>query len=498
MPFRFFGGPLLQYTKPSDGASGSPPDLALASPGRHRSDTNDINFNKPLQSASGQTLLPDAVVQWADCNRPAASDVNDAEDCSTVEQLISPGISDSRVVLAQKRRNSGSDNSSNCRAPDNDEVAADGSYCRRTKVRVIQDPALRLQNVQLSSQLNEERARVGALTVQLHRAQHEQVANAWMARGVYDQLSSQLRTAVEARNSEQDRARQSLESTEYRLSHDYEERLQQALNEREQRFQQELQEALQQECQNLSTQLEEAVQQRLQNLTRSREDVYQSEVRRMQEEHQQQAAESMRVQQDLEKRIQELEQIQAQESQELAQRHQQELEAQLQLQHQDLTTQTAAEIQQQLDQRDRSHEQSLRAQISRIREEHQQAISESTRTREQMQSKIQELEQARAQETDRAERAHASAEAAFRSEAAYESIWNHDAEMIAGLEAHVERLQVENSSLTSKLSRESARACQSSQGDNTAIPAQGILNSNASSGLSARAREKLPADPRLA
>lgn len=50
-----------------------------------------------------------------------------------------------------------------------------------------------------------------------------------------------------------------------------------------------------------------------------------------------------------------------------------------------------------MDERDRHHEQSLRAQTSRMEEERQQEIAESTRIYDEMQSRIQEYEQARAQ-----------------------------------------------------------------------------------------------------
>lgn len=191
--------------------------------------------------------------------------------------------------------------------------------------------------------------------------QQEQVATAWRARGIYNKMSSQLQAAVSARNSaveelaevtqaldvtssseahiqplsliasnvqvsenhsqllvaaleERDNALQELEQiqdTERRLTREYEQRLQQAFEEHQQRYQQELEEQIQQERQIILVQMEETTHQRLQEL-KCDHDLHQSEMRRAEEEHQQQAVELTRTCEELENRIQELEQMRTQ------------------------------------------------------------------------------------------------------------------------------------------------------------------------------------------
>ncbi|KAG5334807.1 hypothetical protein C0989_003034, partial [Termitomyces sp. Mn162] len=313
----------------------------------------------------------------------------------------------------------------------------------------------------LSNQLNEEWVRVNALNHQLSQIQQEQVATAWHARGIYDRMSSQLQAVTSKRDSaveELTLVAQALDmvspteecielslvaSNELALSNQilltnslvqHAQALQaSALDEHEQRYQQEFKKQLQQEHQIISTQLEVATQQQLQELERNHKQSYQSVIHCMQEEHQQETVELTRACEGLENRIQELER----ESQECKQRFQEELKQCLQLQQQNLATQTAAEIQQRLDEQSHIHEQSLQAQVSRLEEEHRQQIMESTVARKEMESRIQELEEVQIQAANAIKQAHTSAEAASHSETAFKSILNHNTKVISDLQEQV-------------------------------------------------------------
>ncbi|KAH0578096.1 hypothetical protein J132_02151 [Termitomyces sp. J132] len=322
MLFHFVFGrpPLLKYTQSSNNPSGNSQDLASQDPAltsssdSHFGSTNTLTMIEevedsdgtialvqplylPLQTSGGEASFTDATIVQRD-----TSDMDSIEDSLAMEQLDGLGTSDSGASLTWKCCDSCSSGSHS-----HIEVDADGIYHHHTKVRVIQDPGLRLQNSQLSTQLNEERARVDILTVQLCQMQHKQVATAWVARGVYDEMSSQLQAAVDARNSEQDSRCQIPEDMDHTRSHG--QRLQQTLDKCEESHQWELQEWLQQEHQNITMELEATFQQQLQALESSHEEVHQFEVHHLQEEYQQQIAESARAQGDLETRIQELEEI---------------------------------------------------------------------------------------------------------------------------------------------------------------------------------------------
>ncbi|KAG5349382.1 hypothetical protein C0989_004253, partial [Termitomyces sp. Mn162] len=309
----------------------------------------------------------------------------DVEVNSTAVLFNSSSASVSGNILTQKHRG-GDSLSTNY---EDTEIAADSSYCHRTKVRVIQDPMLYLQNNHLSNQLNEERIRVNALNHQLSQIQQEQVATAWHARGIYDRMSSQLQAVT----SERDSAVEELTVVAQAL--------------------------------DMVSPTEEHVEL---SLVASNELAPSNQIL---------PTNSL---------VQHAQALQASELQEHKQHFQEELKQHLQLQQQNLATQTAAEIQQRLDEQSHIHEQSLQAQVSRLEEEHRQQIMESTVARKEMESRIQELEEVQIQAANAIEQACTSAEAASRSETAFESILNHNTEVISDLQEQVECLEAQTAS----------------------------------------------------
>ncbi|KAG6887471.1 hypothetical protein C0992_012147, partial [Termitomyces sp. T32_za158] len=193
------------------------------------------------------------------------------------------------------------------------------------------------------------------------------------------------------------------------------ERLQQSLQEQEQHFHQ--------ERQSLSAHTTAQVEQALQEQDRIHAQSLRDEVGRLQAEHQRQIMESTQATTEMEDRLRRLE------------------AAQLQREHQDLSATTAAEVQQHLEEQHRNHQQALHSEITRLQNEHQQQMTDATQAREEMETRIQELEQVQAQQSSLTEQVRLSAQAAARSEEAYETVANinlHNSEVIAELQAQLE------------------------------------------------------------
>ncbi|KAG6875232.1 hypothetical protein C0993_010219 [Termitomyces sp. T159_Od127] len=164
--------------------------------------------------------------------------------------------------------------------------------------------------------------------------------------------------------------------------------------------------------------------------------------------------------------------------------------------------QNAAEVHQRLEEQNHSHQRALQTEIHHLQAEHQQQFAELTQAREEMENRIQELEQSHAQKSNLIEQLRLSAEAAARAEEVHETVRNivsHDAEVIVDLQAQldarshrVEQLEAQIDSQTphhvTAATREPPEDSQDSHSSNTESYAH----------LSATAREKLPADPRLA
>ncbi|KAG6884257.1 hypothetical protein C0993_012730 [Termitomyces sp. T159_Od127] len=198
-------------------------------------------------------------------------------------------------------------------------------YCVRTKLRVIADPRLSLQNTQLSNQLHEERAKVDLLTTQLRQVQNDQVRTAWMARGIFDgfveqsnaefgsvqaqaiqasQASSKILSDTAAQRDDALQRLEQLSQEQDCLKQEYERRLHEALTERqtlEERQQQEL-DRLQQDLQDqerhfqqeqhaIAAQNTTVIQRRLEEHDRAHEQTLKDEIERLQAEHQQQIME---------------------------------------------------------------------------------------------------------------------------------------------------------------------------------------------------------------
>ncbi|KAH0585329.1 hypothetical protein H2248_008570 [Termitomyces sp. 'cryptogamus'] len=422
-------GPLLlQDTPLPDTTSGNSNNLASFDPD-HCSNNNILPMiEEPDELATDgtivlhgippdKTLSRDALANGMSINnhQESVNDINTVAVTSVATQSSSSGVSNYRNLLIWKHQDTRSDDSRST-IRDLVEVAADG-------------------NKRLSNQLYEERIRVDLLAVQMHQMQREQGENAQRASGIYDEVPSQLQAVVHTINSDvkitevaqvldvaspathlvqhaqafqvvqprsvqvealQDSQNGSQIFTEtsakqdpaLRPRHNYEQRLQWVLNERKRHFSQELEEQLQQEHQNVSAEIEARIQEWLQELEHGQEQSHHLQVHQMEEECQQQAAESIRAHEELVNRIKELKQVQARESQDREQRFQQELEERLQLQHQELSAQTAAQIEQQLLEREHDHEQSHQAQLSRLEEERREEIAEFSRTHEEFLSRI--------------------------------------------------------------------------------------------------------------
>ncbi|KAG5729292.1 hypothetical protein E4T56_gene2187 [Termitomyces sp. T112] len=120
---------------------------------------------------------------------------------------------------------------------------------------------------------------------------------------------------------------------------------------------------------------------------------------------------------------------------------------------------------------------------------------ESTVARKEMESRIQELEEVQIQAANAIEQACTSAEAASRSETAFESVLNHNTEVISDLQEQVECLEAQtasnNSHHVSNMATDPSQVLQASNLD-PSVQRPSILDT-----LSDRAHNRLPADSQL-
>ncbi|KAG6865818.1 hypothetical protein C0993_007813, partial [Termitomyces sp. T159_Od127] len=337
---------------------------------------------------------------------------------------------------SQKRPNSMANNSAN---PEDVEGSA-GSYQIRTKLRIIADPRLDRENRELLNQLQEERIRVNLLAAQLRQAQNDQVKTAWVTRGIVNGMVEQSNAEHDLRDDALQKLQDVLHERD-RLKREHEQHLQQALEERQ--MYEERQRNLQQDLQEQERRFQEerqTLQQAFENQNHNHAQTLQAEIDRLQAEHQQHIAESTQAREGLENRLGEMEAAQSQELQERETRYHRELNERLDQERQNLLTQSTTEVRQRLEEQDRNHQQALQSEISRLQAGHQQQLAEATQAREDMENRIRELEQVRAQDSNLIEQARLSAQAATRLEEAHETLRNvvsHDSEVIANLQAQL-------------------------------------------------------------
>ncbi|KAG6884014.1 hypothetical protein C0993_002077 [Termitomyces sp. T159_Od127] len=317
------------------------------------------------------------------------------------------------------------------------------SYQIRTKLRIIADPRLARENSELLNQLQEERTRVNLLAAQLRQAQNDQVRTAWVTRGIVNGMVEQSNAGHNLR----DDALQQLQDVSHerdRLKREYEQHLQQAVEEqqtfeeRRRKFQQDLREQ-----ERRFQEKRQIMQQALETQNRNHAQTLQAEIDRLQAEHQQHIAESTQAREGLEHRLGEMEAAQSQ-----VESFESELNERLNQERQNLSMQNTTEVRQRLEEQDRNHQQALQSEISRLQAEHQQQLAEATQAREDIESRIRELEQVRAQESNLIEQARLSIQAATRSEEAHETLRNvvsHDSEVITNLQAQLNARNHSNS-----------------------------------------------------